>query len=140
MGLETRVLRVSIRPSWHGDFVLRGGTREVVLSAPTNDTLTLLQHANCALQQLYEPGVPYQKAGVTLAGLTPAGHGQQQLFHTGATACPALMVAIDRLNQTNGKEVVLLGSRLRAAAWQSRLEACSPAYTTRWSDVATVTT
>lgn len=134
---EAKVLRVSIRPSRHGDFLLRGGTKEVVFTVPTSDTLELLQAAETALETLYEAGVPYKKAGVTLASLQPAGNTELQLFDTEtATKSSRLMDLVDSLNNKGGREVIVMGSRLRTGAWQVRREACSPAYTTKWTDVA----
>lgn len=136
--LATKVF-VSIRPSRHGDFMLRGGTRELVLTTPTNNTIALLQEANRALDELFEAGVPYKKAGVVLAGLIPAGGGQHSLFGSNDTAdAEALLNTIDSLNTKSGRELVLIGSRLRTTSWQTRSESRSPAYTTNWSDIAKV--
>jgi len=139
MNMKASRISVSIRPSRHGDFLLRGGSKEAVLSAPSNDTIELLGAAHELLEQLYESGVPYKKAGITLSRLMPAGGEQGTLFTTGTnTNSQALMAVVDTLNTRAGKEAVLLGSRLRTASWQSRVEAESPAYTTRWSDLVSV--
>ncbi len=134
-------VRVSIYPSRHGDFVLRGGTKEAILTAPTNNTLTLLNVAHTLLEELYEPDVPYKKAGVTFLELGPAEGVTGTLFAPDTTPVNArLMAVVDQLNQHSGREVVLLGSRLKGDRWQARSEVRSPAYTTRWSDIATVKT
>jgi DNA polymerase V len=138
-GLETKSIRVSIQPSRHGDFVLRGGSKEAVLPVTTANTIYLLQVANELLESIYEPSVPYKKAGVILTGLTAVGLGQQQLFETGTeTKSDSLMAVIDKLNSRKGKELVTLGSRLRTEEWRSRTDVPSPAYTTRWTDVVSV--
>jgi DNA polymerase V len=139
MDMAASVISVSVRPSWHGDFFLRGGTKEAILPAPSNDTIKLLKIARDLLSDIYEPGVPYKKAGVNLSHFQPAGQQQGSLFMSEIIdEKPELMAAIDALNDKEGREIVLLGSRLRTKKWQSRLDACSPAYTTRWRDVATV--
>lgn len=136
---EASLLRVSILPSRHGDFLLRGGTKEVIFNTPTSDTLVFLQAAKTALEDLYEPAVPYKKAGITLAGLRPIGSSQGQLFSTRPTnKSGVLMEVIDKLNGRTGRELVVCGSRLQTNHWQSRSESCSPAYTTRWSDIIKV--
>jgi len=48
------------------------------------------------------------------------------------------MSVVDSLNNKKGREVLLLGSRLRSKEWQSREDVRSPAYTTRWSELALV--
>lgn len=138
MGLETLSLRVSIRPSRHSDFVLRGASTEAILSAPSADTRQLLTLASEMVEALYEPNVPYKKAGIVLSQLVPTGSGQGDLFGGGDSRSASVLAAIDALNTQAGREVVLLGSRLRTQAWQARTASRSPAYTTQWSDVATV--
>lgn len=139
MGMKTSVLRVSIGASRHGDFLLRGGTKEAVLTAPSNDSIELLQVANDLLFELYEEGVPYKKAGVGLAGLVSAAGNQATLFPSKLSDdAGALMSMVDILNNQTGREVILLGSRLRSKEWQSREDVRSPAYTTRWSEVVLV--
>jgi DNA polymerase V len=139
-GQVAMAMRVSIRPSRHGDYVLRGGSKEAVFTVPTNDTIELVRTAYELLQDIYEPGVPYKKAGIVLLGLQPAGGEQTQLFQTETTpaATAELLSAIDKINTKSGKELVQVGSQLRTPDWQSRVDARSPAYTTRWSDIATV--
>lgn len=140
MAMKTGVIRVFIQPSRHGDFVLRGGSRELVLDKPSNDTFTLLKIANELLQAIYEPGVPYKKAGVSMAEFTPETIKQETLFAAAEASDDksVLMKTIDGLNTKVGKEVVVMGSRLRSNDWQAKLNKKSPAYTTRWSDIPKV--
>jgi DNA polymerase V len=140
MRQKAQVLRVMIRPSRHGDFFLRGGVKETVLPTPSDDTIEFLKTATPLLETLFEPGIPYQKAGVVLGLLSPVEIQQESLFETGRSiATASLMPIIDQLNLRQGKEVLLLGSRLRSDSWRSRAEVQSSAYTTRWSDIATAT-
>ncbi len=130
-------LRLFILPSRHGDFVLRGGSKELILPAPTNDTFILLQEAEKLLNDLYETGVPYKKVGVILGQLQPSGSGQGQLFEgLKDKGSGDLLAVIDTLNQRGGRELVVLGDRLRGKDWQAKSGSKSPAYTTRWSDIA----
>jgi len=132
-------LTVTIRPNRHGDFILRGGTKEVVLAVPTDDTFVLLEVAKNILFELYEAGVPYKKAGVVLSGLIPAGGGEQSLFDQAELGRHnSILAVVDRLNKREGKEVLLIGSRLSTHKWQALAEVCSPAYTTRWREIVTV--
>jgi DNA polymerase V len=139
MNMKTSKVSVSIRPSRHGDFFLRGGTKEAILTSPSNDTIEILKVAHDLLEQLYESGVPYKKAGITLSQFTLVEGEQSTLFPDEiSNNSQAIMSMIDILNAKAGREAVLLGSRLRTVNWQSRSEAGSPAYTTRWSDLASV--
>ncbi len=132
------VLRISALPSRHGDFMLRGGVREARLPNPTNDTLVLTRVALTLLDELYEPGVPYKKAGVTVTAFSPAGD-RLQLFETESTQySKVLLEVIDQLNIKAGREVVIAGTQLRTDAWRARAEKQSPKYTTTWTDVPIV--
>jgi DNA polymerase V len=131
---------VSIRPSRHGDFMLRGGSAEAILPVATNDTLKLLKVAHGLTEQLFEAGVPYKKAGVTISALEASGSGQKTMFSGSITKNDKLLAAVDALNKRADREVVVLGSRLKTNAWQTRIDERSPAYTTKWADVSTVRT
>jgi DNA polymerase V len=135
----SQAIRISINPGRHSDFFMRGGSKAASLVAPTSDSIELLKIANELLKDLFEPGVPYKKAGVTLTVLQSDQVVQSQLFdEVTPKDNKSLMAVIDTLNGTSGKELILLGSQLRTAGWQSRVNARSPRYTTRWSDIATV--
>jgi hypothetical protein len=45
---------------------------------------------------------------------------------------------LDALNDKQGSELVMLGSRLKNSTWQSRVDVRSPAYTTRWTEIVSV--
>ena len=140
MNMEAKTIVVSIRPSRFGDFMLRGGMKEAVLPGSSSDSLYLLKVAHDLLVKLYEPGVPYKKAGVLLANFVPLTAVQATLFPDETKpATRDLMAVIDAVNSQSGEESILLGSRLRSPDWQARAEVQSPAYTTRWSDLALVT-
>lgn len=139
LGLKAGSVRVTIQPSRHGDFVLRGGSKERILSISTNDSIQLMKVAMQLLESIYEPGVPYKKAGISLGGFVPAEVTQDSLFAENKQKDnQLLMETIDSINKITDKELVMMGSRLMGSAWQSQSKNSSPAYTTRWSDIMTV--
>ncbi len=140
MNQKTQCLRVSIRPSRHGDFVLRGGSAEVIFAAPTDDTFRVLEEAQKLTKSLYEAGVPYKKVGIVLSHFSASQATQPALFATEAHDIKTneLMPIIDMLNKKLRKDSVVIGSRLHGAKWQARIDARSPAYTTQWKDIQTV--
>jgi len=137
MNQKTQAIRVSITTSRHGDFMLRGGSAEAVLSAPTNDTIAVLTQAQKLLKGLYEPGVPYKKAGIVLSQFSTTDIEQSSLFapEQQVVKTDVLMPIIDILNKKIGKDSITVGNRLRSDSWQSKVDVRSPAYTTRWSDI-----
>ncbi len=132
-------LRVSIHASRHGDFVLQGGSKSAVFNAPTNDTIELLRVAAALCDELFVVGVPYKKVGVVASGLQSEPGSQTTLFEASQPADrDSLLTAIDAINAKSGLETIVIGSRLRTKDWGSKVDARSPAYTTRWSDLASV--
>jgi len=138
MGAACTVLRLSIRTSRHGDFFLRGGSKEVMFQAPTADTFELINTAEKLLQELYEANVPYQKVGVQVGGILLQDDKPATLFADTKPDTKALLQAMDALNVSAGRELLTVGSRLRTDAWKAKSETRSPAYTTRWKEVVVV--
>ena len=141
IGLKAKVVRVSIMTSRHGDFLLRGGSKEAVLNSPTNDTKELLAIATGLIMDLYEEGVPYKKAGISLQGFVPEQAEQATLFGAEESQktedWKEVQGVMDELNR-RGRDTLLLGSRLRENLWQAKKDARSPAYTTSWKELAEV--
>ena len=138
-GQVTGRLQVSIRPSRHGAYMLRGGRAEAVLSEPTADTMALLTVAYELLEQLWQAGVPYQKAGVMVQDLTSAAYQSRSLFpDEGGVKRSAVTGAIDAINQRHGVDMVRVGSTLKTPTWRAKRDQLSPAYTTQWSAIPIV--
>jgi len=138
--LKAGVLQVTLGTSRHSDFFLRGGSKEQVFSVPTDDIFTLIKAAMGLVESMYEPGVPYKKAGVLLYNLVPASIEQATLFTTPyEEKTKKLTPLIDTLNSRLGKKSkVILGSFLKRETWHSSQGQKSPAYTTSWKDIAVV--
>ena len=135
MGHVTASVTVSIWPSRHGDYVLRGGSRQLILSTPTADTAMLLTAIMPLVEELYESDVPYKKAGVLLGQFTKADMVQTSLFEvsTPAPKSAELMQTIDVLNAKFGRDLVRVGRHTASETWSSGHTKLSPAYTTNWT-------
>lgn len=140
LGAVAQSLRVLIRPSRHGDWALRGGTKEYLFTIPTNDTRAFLEAATSMLSELYEPGVPYKKAGVVLSLITGAEYQAMDLFAdtNEVERSGVLMRAIDTLNSKYGNGTLTLGRTGKEAVWRASTAYVSPQYTTEWNHVALV--
>jgi DNA polymerase V len=139
MGLLTKVFTVYLGTSRHGDYLLRGGSKTIVLQAPTNDTFMLLAEATKAVEVLFESDVPYKKAGVMLTEFSPKEGAQMNFFEAEKDSkTTALIPMLDAVNERIGKGSVILGTRLKEDKWQSSQIKRSPAYTTNWKQIATV--
>jgi len=138
MKMETNNLRVMIRPSQHGDFLLRGGSLEFTLPSYTSDTIELVKLATKLTEELYETGVPYKKAGISMGSLQREGYRNFNLFSDATQHNEPLMEVIDKINSKGNKELITVGSRHQTMRWQAKKESQSPTYTTAWDKLVTV--
>jgi DNA polymerase V len=139
-GLECRYLQVLARPSRHGDWVLRPGTAEAVLTLPTNDTRILLREVGHLLDSFFDRQVPYKKAGVVVGWFSPETTAQPDLFGEvvqAATMRPVMKV-MDELNQRFGLHTVMVGCTSNQGPWASARDHLSPHYTTKWPEIRTI--
>jgi DNA polymerase V len=127
-------------PQYHPSVTVR-------LADPSHDTLVLTQAALRGLQRIYKPEYRYQKAGVMLLNLTPAGPGQLSLFSAAVAGSSAqrdrLLEVKDRINQAMGRETLWtavqgITHQEREDSWRMQRGTLSPAYTTRWDQLPRV--
>lgn len=110
----------------------------VPLAMATSDTMQLTRAALWGLDRIYRPGFAYQKAGVMLADIRPAGQTQGVLFPDAAKGRPALMAVMDRANARWGRGTLKLAAEGARQGWRMKRDRVSPAYTTRWEDLPRV--
>ena len=115
-------------------------TRTIALNHPSQDTRVFLQAGRVALADMYRPGFAYAKAGVHLLEITSAV-GLQADFFTSAeeeTRANQLMVTLDRVNARFGSGTLQPGvaGLQEPRGWAMKRGNKSPAYTTRWADLA----
>lgn len=115
----------------------------VALPDPTADTRVLTAWALRVLERIYRPEFTYHKAGVMLSQLLPSFASQGMLFsgpRYPAHQSECVMGVLDAVNRKWGRgtlRVSVDGTGDRNG-WRMRRENLSPAYTTRWEDVAVV--
>lgn len=115
------------------------GGHLVPLREPTDDTRLLIAAALSGLCKIYRSGFAYQKAGVLLSELSPAGHQQGSLFDEVEAPSPSransLMQAIDGINGIMGSGTIkFLGEGLNKQ-WQTKSDTRTPCYTTSIDDI-----
>lgn len=106
----------------------------VSLPEATADSGRLITAALEGLNAVYDPDFAYQKAGVTLVGITDIAAWQLSLTGGGSEREKKvdLMREVDKLNARYGKGTVWQGTEARSkASWQSKSERRSPRYTTQ---------
>jgi DNA polymerase V len=106
---------------------------------PSNDSAVLCEAASVLVHHLYRAGHAYAKAGVMLMDLRPEGLVQSTLaLETEALWAPnkpALMQAMDAINQRHGRGALHLASTgaTQPRPWAMKQGRKTPAYTTRWA-------
>lgn len=129
----------------------------IVPIRPTADSRRIVCAACEAARSMFRPGHRYAKAGVMLTDLQQAealgDQGELDMF--GSNSCvtanepdrPALMQALDALNQRFGRGAVRIGSTTStkasdtgAAPWSARQDRRTPRCTTRWDEMPVVRT
>ena len=109
----------------------------VVLSDPSDNTLTLTSAALKGLKQIYKTGFKYKKAGVMLNLLADKPTMQQSLFDDmevkGKSA--GLMKVMDSINSRFGNTAIKTAASGTKQDWQMRSSNRSPNYTTQWDEL-----
>ncbi len=109
----------------------------VGLPVATNDTCALVDAVLTGLRVIYREGYRYQKAGVMLSEITPAGIIQGDLFAAplDLPKTKRLMSALDQINLKMGSGTLKLASNGTAQGWKMKNGNRSPAYTTQWNEL-----
>ena len=107
---------------------------------PTNNSADLIQAAHLGLKRIYKPGFSYQRAGVLLPDLLPAGVAQLSLFDDkeNTSQSDQLMETLDNINRRFGKRSILYASEIISNRWHMRQQFKSPSYTTKWGELLTI--
>lgn len=112
----------------------------VPLVTPTDDVLILQTAAQRGLEQIYQSGFNYHKAGVMLEQIQPKGVQQFDLFaEEQSPKKSALLDMMDKVNQRFGKRTLHSAAELLGRGqWAMRRNRKSPEFTTSWNQLPSV--
>ena len=119
----------------------RGATlgNHITLPAATAFTHELIKPAVELVEKLYQHGTWYKKAGVMLSGIVPDTSIQGNLFAAESKNSERrLMDMIDNVNFSQRDDVLKFAASGTIRNWKMRQELRSPRYTTRWTELFTV--
>lgn len=114
--------------------------KSTTLFPPTAYTPDLIREAMVLLENTYQAGFEYKKAGVMLANIIQEEDVPLTIFET----CyldddrKQVMDAVDKLNHKYGQDTVFYAQSGTVKDWSMRRARLSPRYTTRWSDIPVV--
>lgn len=110
-----------------------------LLTQPTCLTHELIKPALYLVEQLFEPGRLYKKAGVILSHLVKDNSIQGNLFApTGQFKYKQLMHAMDNINFSMRNDILKFASSGTTRDWKMRQEKRSLRYTSRWDELCEV--
>jgi DNA polymerase V len=116
--------------------------RSTFLPRATNGTQPLLTTALELLERIFQDGYAYNKTGVLLTELQPESARQLSLWEDETASeqqgSKRLMRVMDRVNAKYGKGTLHYACAGTEQGWEMRRSMLSAAFTTRWSDLATV--
>lgn len=112
--------------------------RVMMLPYASNSALTLTKFAVQGLQELFQEGLEYKKAGIVVGDLIPENQRQFHLFEDEDPRHLPLMRAIDATNKKLGQTKIRMAGQDPKRTWKMRQEHLSPRYTTHLNDVITV--
>jgi DNA polymerase V len=138
-----QVLTVFIRTNtFRKDLSQYHPSRTVTLPVATAHPNELLRYALALVEDMYEPGYAYKKAGVIVSGLVPETSVQGHLFDGKDRARNhKLIEAMDAINRKLGRNKVRFAAQGypdKGTTWLLRKEHLSPCYTTKWDQLWTV--
>jgi DNA polymerase V len=112
---------------------------ETKLSAPTADTVALIEAALTMLKEHFSYGQSYHRAGIWLHDFIPDTSFQNNLLNPSINqqhiSQQKRMTAIDSLNQRYGKHTLYYASEGLGSIWQPKNQIKTPRYTTRWDEL-----
>lgn len=114
-------------------------SKALTLPFATNSAITISNVAIKLLNEIMESTdtVKFKKAGVIVTELIPENTKQLDLFLDEDPRHQALMKAMDKMNQKNGKRIIRLGTQADKT-WDMKQNMLSPRYTTDINDILVV--
>lgn len=116
------------------------GNELVQLTVPTNDQRVIVTRAVAATRELFREGYGYKKAGVVATHIVPSQSVMHSLFDDSKAIEREHRISsvVDSVNGNFGKGTLKFAVQ-GSGRIKSLSEKQSPHYTTRWSDLPTVT-
>ena len=109
---------------------------------PTSSTIELAKAAEACATKIFKPGCQFKRAGVVLMSINSGENIQTNLIDFDAERFQKMRrldEVVDRINKFDGKGTIVLGSQQLQGKILSASAHRSPCYTTRWSDIITLT-
>jgi DNA polymerase V len=108
------------------------------LSFPTNTSFSIAQAVTKMLNDIYQDGIAYKKAGVIVAGIIPAEQKQFSLFDEENPKYQRIMEVMDLWQKKLGERKIRLAGQDLKHTWKMRQKNLSRRYTTNINEILEV--
>jgi DNA polymerase V len=106
------------------------------LDTPSNHTAEIIKYAIRGLNIIFQEGYRYMKCGIIVSDFVPEETVQSSIFdRNNREKNKIIMQAMDRVNQSIGKETVRMAAQGFEKSWRLKAEQLSPCYTTRFDQL-----
>jgi DNA polymerase V len=112
--------------------------RMQTLSFPSNTAFSICDIAVKILNELYEEGSTYKKAGVIVTEIIPAHQKQFHLFDEENPKYQKIMEVMDAYYKKNGMRKIRLGNQDLQRTWKMKQQHLSKKYTTNFEQIIEV--
>ena len=114
-------------------------SKTITLPVATNNSMELVKYSLICLNEIFDPGFTYKKAGVVVDGLQAESSFQQNIFDkTDRKKQRELLKTIDKINGEFGRDKIKLAVQGDGKEWKLRQEKLSKRYTTNWNEIIEV--
>jgi len=114
-------------------------SQDLHLRVPSNNTKELLSYAMRGLNNIFQNGFNYHKAGILLTDIVPSKFIQLSIFDKPESSQQKnLMKTIDKVNRNFGRDTVRFGSQGFDKQWHLRRQYLSKAFTTNPNEFLTI--
>jgi DNA polymerase V len=113
--------------------------RTIVMDEPTNDTATIIQYAQAAVEDFFDPKLNYSKIGIMALDLRDATLPQaRSMFDERPPLKKDVDKVMDSLNKRFGLGTVRPLACGDSLDWMNKRDHKTPAYTTNWQNLVKV--
>jgi DNA polymerase V len=110
-----------------------------VFPVATDNTAIMIKAAMTLVENMWQEGLQYKKAGVMLDGIVPSGTIQYNLFEEAPFKYhPDSMKVLDSINKKMGRDTIHFAATGIQKNWKMRSGYRSPQYTTKWEELLQV--
>lgn len=110
-----------------------------VFPVATDNTAVMIKAAMSLVEEMWQEGLLYKKAGVMLDGIVPSGTVQYNLFEeTSFKYHPDSMKVMDAINAKMGRDTIHFAATGIQKNWKMRSGHRSQQYTTKWDELLMV--